>query len=99
MPLRMARATSSLRGRVRARLERPGLGPSGERRFSIASYIVVGLFAVGWLGAIVETARAGTPGEPIAPLMRSLTADPLARTSAPPTAFLVDAALKAIGGT
>lgn len=85
---------------MRARLERPGLAPPGERTFRSASSVVVALFALGWAGAIVETARAGTPADAAPPplLGGALTADPFASGNAAPAAFLMDQALKAFAG-
>ena len=95
----MARPIGSF-SRLRARLEHPGLAPRGERTFRVASGIVVALFAVGWAGAIVETARAGTPADAAPPttLGAALTANPLSGGSAAPAAFLIDQALKAFAG-
>src|SRR5512142_800055 len=83
----MGRRVGSLRARVRARLEHPGLAPRGERRFRVVS-------------AIVETARAGTPADAApAPLLgAALTANPLSSGSAAPAAFLIDQALQAFAG-
>src|SRR5512146_1544890 len=93
--LRMARPIGSFPGRLRARLERPGLGARGERRFRFVSTLVVALFAAGWIGAIVETARAGTPadGAPPPALGAAITANPRSAGAAPPAAFLIDQAL------
>src|SRR5512144_2986670 len=96
----MGRGVGSLRARLGARLEHPGLAPRGERRFRVASSIGVGLFALGWVGAIVETARAGTPADaaPAPMLGAALTANPLSSGSAAPAAFLIDQALQAFAG-
>lgn len=92
----MARPNGSWRRRARARLERPGLTPAGERRFRLATYVVVALFALGWVGAIVETASASSPGEAAPPLLRDVTASPLSSDAPPPAAFLIGAAVKAL---
>ena len=94
----MERPIGSSRRRLVTRLERPGLSQAGERRFNIAAVAVVVLFAAGWVGAIAETARASTAGEPIAPLTRGLTDSPLSPGAPPPAAFLVGAAMKAFTG-
>lgn len=96
----MAGAIGSVWRRARARLERPGLTPAGERRFRAATILVVTLFTAGWVGAIVETALAG-PAETAAPpalLSGAVTANPLSAGSPPPAAFLLGQAMKSFAG-
>ncbi len=96
----MVGAIGSWGPRLGARLERSGLTPAGERRFRVATFVVVALFTAGWIAAIAETAAAGPPesGAPPALLSGAVTADPLSAAAPPPAAFLVDQAIKSFAG-
>ena len=96
----MVGAIGSWRRRASARLEQPGLSPSGERRFRVATIVVVALFSGGWIAAIVETSAAGPPGTGAPPAMLSgaVTASPLSPDAPAPAAFLIGQALKSFAG-
>jgi hypothetical protein len=78
-----------------SRLEKPGLTERQERRFKIASIVVVLFFAFGWTYAIAVSVETGQP----AGVLGRMTANPLDADGAPEAAFLFDAALNGFAAT
>ena len=72
-----------------SRLQKPGLSERQERRFRIASIVVVLFFAFGWTYAIAVSVETGQP----AGVLGRMTANPLDADGPPEAAFLFDAAL------
>ncbi len=78
----------TIRGQL-SRLQKPGLSQRQERRFRVASILVVLFFACGWTYAIALSVETGeSPG-----VLGRVTADPLDSDGPPEAAFLFDAAL------
>jgi uncharacterized protein YcbK (DUF882 family) len=71
------------------RLQKPGLSERQERRFRVASIVVVLFFASGWSYAIAVSVETGEPSG----ILGRVTANPLDSDGAPEAAFLFDAAL------
>jgi uncharacterized protein YcbK (DUF882 family) len=72
-----------------SRFQKPGLTERQERRFRVASIVVVLFFACGWSYAIAVSVETGEP----AGVLGRMTANPLDSDGAPEAAFLFDAAL------
>ena len=72
-----------------SRLQKPGLTERRERRFRVASIVVVLFFACGWSHAIAVSVETGEP----AGVLGRMTANPLDSDGAPEAAFLFDATL------
>lgn len=72
-----------------SRLQKPGLTKRQERRFRIASSVVVLFFACGWTYAVAVSVDTGEP----AGVLGRMTANPLDADGPPEAAFLFDAAL------
>jgi hypothetical protein len=78
-----------------SRLQKPGLSERQERRFKVASIVVVLFFAFGWTYAIAVSVETGEP----AGVVGRVTANPLDADGAPEAAFLFDAALNGFAAT
>ncbi|MDF1504184.1 D-Ala-D-Ala carboxypeptidase family metallohydrolase [Roseisolibacter sp. H3M3-2] len=80
---------------------RPSVGPRGERWLEAASSLVLLVLASAWAWSLVvergrDLAAGGEVDRAVTPTTRAVTAA-LTRTDAPSTAFLTDAALRALG--
>ncbi|HVL68756.1 MAG TPA: DUF882 domain-containing protein [Vicinamibacterales bacterium] len=78
-----------------SRLQKPGLSARQERRFRIASIVVVLFFAAGWTYAIALSVEKNQP----AGVLGRVTANPLDADGPPEAAFLFDAALSGFAAT
>jgi uncharacterized protein YcbK (DUF882 family) len=80
--------------------DRPSVGPRGERWLEVVSSVVLLVLASAWAWSVVADRQAGVAaGEvdrAVTPTTRAVTAA-LTRGDAPSTAFLTDAALRALG--
>jgi uncharacterized protein YcbK (DUF882 family) len=77
------------------RLQKPGLSERQEKRFRIASIVVVLFFACGWTYAIAVSVETGEP----AGVLERITANPLDADGPPEAAFLFDAALNSFAAS
>jgi hypothetical protein len=74
----------------RSRWHRSGLSARNRRRFRSVLAVLVGLFVLGWSGAIYTAAATGETTRSA----QRITQNPLARTAAPEAAFLLEAAVR-----
>jgi uncharacterized protein YcbK (DUF882 family) len=80
--------------------DRPSVGPRGERWLEVASSLVMLVLASAWAWSLVvdrqAQSAAGEVDRAVTPTTRAVAAA-LTRRDAPSTAFLTDAALRAVG--
>jgi uncharacterized protein YcbK (DUF882 family) len=79
----------------RSRWHRAGVTPRGERIFDVAAGIVLALFALGWSWSIAAARSADDARSAVTPVTATIAAA-LTNPSAPSTAYLTDALVRAV---
>jgi hypothetical protein len=77
--------------RLLEKLETPGLTPRQDRVLTVVAIGVIGMFVVGWTGAVAAAARGGEPLH----VARELTMNPLAPDARPAAARVLDQLVRA----
>src|ERR1035437_3038077 len=85
-----ADSLTTTRAERRSRLLQKGMSARSERRFNVASWVVIGLMAIGWSWSIANARDEVVPGVPTAAgILKSALTD----SRAPSVAYLTGAAL------